>query len=481
MKNYFPDDFLLGSAAAAYHNEGAFDQDGKGLMVADVLPHSPLDGRQESLDTFNLKHLGVDFYNRYKEDISLFAEMGLKAFRTSISWARIFPKGIEEEPNEKALLHYDDMINELIANGIEPIITITHTGETPLYLADNYGGFLNKKVIDYYIKYVKTIVSRYSDRVKYWLTFNEINISSDQPFFHLGVDDKKIKESPELKEQLIYNTFLAHSRAIKTIKEIDKEALVSASTAIGPIYPYSMKPEDNLSAYFDTREMLFYTDVHVNGEYPSWKIKEINDKNISIDYTEEELEIIRNNTVDFLAFSYYMSGLSKDNEEMVDKHYSNEMTKLENPYLEYTEWDWPVDPVGLRILSNMLWDRYHKPLLIVESGFAKIESLEEGPNGEPTVIDDYRIEVIRDHLLELNKAIADGVEVIGYTNWACQDFVSGTTGTMKKRWGLIYVDRNDDGSGSLKRFKKKSFYWYKKLNETNMDFLFEEDLSNLFK
>lgn len=477
MKNNFPKGFLLGSAAAAYHNEGAYNQDGKGMMVVDVLPNSPRDGRDDNPDTFNLKHLGVDFYNRYKEDIKLFSEMGLRAFRTSISWARIFPKGIEEKPNEKALAHYDDMLDELIKNDIEPIITITHTGETPLYLADEYGGFLNKKVIDYYIKYVKTIVERYHTKVKYWLTFNEINISSDQPFFHLGVSDELIKKDPQAKEQLIFNTFLASSRAIKAIKEIDENALVSQSTAIGPIYPYSMDPNDNLSAYFDNRKMLFYPEVHAKGEYPSWKLKDLEDRGIKLDASPEEWDLIENNTVDFLAFSYYMSGLSKANEGKGEKSYSNEMTKLKNPYIAYTEWDWPVDPVGLRILSNMLWDNYQKPLMIVENGFAKIESLTQGKDGELTVEDDYRIEVLRDHLIELNKAMGDGVEFLAYTNWAVEDFVSGTTGTMKKRWGFIYVDRNDDGSGSLNRYKKKSFYWYKKVIETDMDFLFEEDYS----
>lgn len=475
MKNYFPKDFLLGSAAAAYHNEGAFDQDGKGAQVADVLPNSPNDPRTEKPEEGNLKHLGVDFYNRYKEDISLFGELGIKAYRTSISWARIFPKGIEDVPNEKGLKHYDDMFDELIKHGIEPVITITHTGETPLYLADNYGGFLNKEVIDFYLKYVDTIVKRYKDKVKHWITFNEINIADRQPFFHLGVDTRKIKYDDQAKEQLNYNMFLANARAIKIIKEIDPMAKVACSTALGPSYPNSMNPLDNLKAYFDNRNGLFHTDVHVFGQYPKWKIKQLESNGIKLDTNEDELKDIRENTVDYLAFSYYVSGISKFNENEFDSTYSNQISELKNPELEYTEWDWPVDHVGLRILCNVLWDRYDRPLFICENGFAKIEELEEDEDGTLTVNDDYRIRVLRNHLLELNKALADGVDVIGYTNWAVEDFVSGTTGTMRKRWGFIYIDRNDDGSGSLNRYKKKSFYWYKKLNETGLDYLFLDD------
>lgn len=472
-KSMFSENFLFGSASAAYHFEGAYDKDGKGIAVADVIPHSPEDGRTEKPEEGNLKHQAVEFYDRYKEDVALFGELGLKALRTSIAWTRIYPNGIEEEPNEAGLQFYDDLFDELLSKGIEPIITITHTGEMPLYLADNYNGFANKETINYYLKYVRTIVERYQNKVKYWFTFNEVNISGKQPFFQAGISQDPDTIDETVIAQIHHNMFVANSKAIKIIKKINSNLQVGCTTTIGPVYPLTPKPEDALQAYFDTREMFFHIDVHTFGEYPEWKLKEFEDKGIDVDITKEELEIIKENTVDFIAYSYYQSGIAEYGEVKADGDV-NIISEKTNPELETNEWGWVVDSIGLRTLLNMVWDRYHLPQFIVENGVSKLEKLEKNENGDLTVKDDYRIEQLREYLLQVNEAIADGVEVIGYTNWAVMDFVSGSTGTMRKRWGFIFVDRYDDGSGTLERYKKKSFDWYHKVIESNGDYLFEE-------
>ncbi|RLK63454.1 glycoside hydrolase family 1 protein [Atopobacter sp. AH10] len=472
--SYFPKEFLFGSAAAAYHFEGGFGKDGKGASVADVIPHAPSEGRTTVPEDGNLKHRAVEFYERYKDDVKLFGELGLKAFRTSIAWTRIYPKGIEEEPNEKGLQFYDDLFDALHEQGIEPIITITHSAEMPLYLAEHYNGFANKKVIEFYLKYVRTVVNRYKGKVKYWLTFNEVNIVAHEPFFHAGVAQYKEPVDDNLKYQIFHNMFVANSKAIRIIKEIEPDAMVGCTTTIGPIYPLTPKPEDGLQAYFDMREMLFHIDVHVFGKYPDYKLKEFKEKKLKLDITDEELQIIKENTVDFVAYSYYMSGVSSFNRSNSKVRDVNIISKMSNPELKKNEWGWTYDPVGLRTILNIVWDRYRLPEFIVENGISKPENLEIGINGQLTVYDDYRIEGLRDYLLQINEAIHDGVQVIGYTNWAVMDFVSGSTGTMRKRWGFIFVDYYDDKTGSMKRFKKLSFDWYRKVIDSNGAFLFEE-------
>ena len=470
----FPKDFLWGSASAAYHFEGAYNKDGKGIAVADVIPNSPEDGRTKNPEKGNLKHRAVEFYDRYKEDVALFGELGLKSFRTSIAWTRIYPNGIEEEPNEAGLKFYDNLFDELLANGIEPIITITHTGEMPLYLADNYNGFANKETIKYYLKYVRTIVERYQHKVKYWLTFNEVNISGMQPFFQAGVSQEPKTINETVIAQIHHNMFVANAEAIKIIKEINSSLQVGCTTTIGPVYPITPKPENGLQAYYDNREMLFHIDVHVFGEYPAWKLKEFEDKGIEIEVTEEEMKTIKENTVDFIAYSYYQSGVAESDAE-VHSGDVNVISKRKNPELKVNEWNWVIDPISLRIMLNIVWDRYGLPQFIVENGVSKLEELEEDEDGNLTVNDDYRIEGLRDYILQINEAIGDGVEVIGYTNWAVMDFVSGSTGTMKKRWGFIFVDYYDDWTGTMKRYKKKSFDWYNKVIESNGEFLFKEN------
>ncbi|WP_195854122.1 glycoside hydrolase family 1 protein [Aerococcus tenax] len=473
-KNNFPKDFLWGSAAAAYHFEGAWDKDGKGPAVFDVVPTTQ-DKRTDKPEPGNLKHRAVEFYDRYKEDVKLFGELGLKSFRTSISWSRIYPRGIEDTPNEKGLEFYDNLFDELHKYGIEPIVTITHSGEMPLYLADNYNGFANKEVIDYYEKYVETIVKRYKNKVKYWLTFNEINGTENMPFFYGGVSQDKESISEEEMRQIYFNIFLASAKATKIIHEIDPNAMVGCSTIQGPYYPLTPKPEDYLSSYIDNRNRLAFIHVQAKGEYPSFKVHEFKEKGIHLDASKSEWEIIKENTVDYIAYSYYLSGVSEANQTAEEKMSDvvNVISDKPNPYLNQNEWGWSIDPIGLRTTLNVINDLYGLPQFIVENGHSQLEELEKDENGNLTVLDDARIVTLRDHLLQVNEALNDGVEVIGYTNWAVMDFISGTTGTMRKRWGFIYVDWSDEQNGTMKRYKKKSFKWYHDVIESNGDLLFE--------
>lgn len=467
-KSYFGENFLFGGAAAAYHFEGAYDQGDRGLAVTDVVPGKPSEGRTEKPTPDNLKLKSIDFYNRYKEDIALFGEMGFRVFRTSIAWSRIFPKGIEEEPNEEGLQFYDNVFDELAKYNITPLITLTHTSEMPLYLAEKYNGFASREVIDYYLKYVETVVNRYKDKVKYWLTFNEINTVFHMPFYQAGVSEEN-GVTLEEKFQVAHHMFVASAKATEIIKKIDPEAKVGCTFISTLRYPLTPKPEDVLAAMQENRFQDFFTDIQARGEYPWYMKRYFEERNIQLDITEEDLDVMKKNTVDFLAFSYYYSNVAS-----AENRVENTFSTLRNPYLPVDNWGWHVDPVGLRIVLNYLWDRYRLPMFITENGCAAIEELTEDENGNLTVIDDYRIKGLGEHLRQINEAIKDGVEVFGYTTWSAIDFVSGTTGTMLKRWGFIYVDYQQDGSGTLKRYKKKSFDWYKKVIETNGEYLFTE-------
>lgn len=471
-KSYFPKDFLIGGAAAAYHFEGAYNVDGKGIAVSEVVPKSAFEGRTNKPTPDNLKLKAIDFYHRYKEDVALFGEMGFRTFRTSIAWTRIFPNGDDEAPNEAGLKFYDDLFDELGKYGIEPFITITHTSEMPLNLADNYNGFANKKVIDFYLKYVETIVSRYKNKVKYWLTFNEINGASIMPFYCAGVTISEDKLTESDRYQILHNMFVASAKAIELIKKISPKAMVGCSTVDFPKYPLTPKPEDAWAALKDNREMQFFTDIQAYGEYPWYMQNYFEENDIKLDATEEELAVLKANTVDFLSFSYYNSACSSADREKTGK--GNVILGVKNPYLPENAWGWQMDPLGLRIKLNQLWDKYKLPMWIAENGSSAMEELVEDENGNLTVIDDYRIELIGAHLKQINESFKDGIDILGYTAWSAIDFVSGSTGSMLKRWGFIYVDYQQDGSGTLRRYKKKSFDWFREVIASNGESLFEE-------
>lgn len=468
----FPKGFLWGGATAANQFEGAYNEDGKGLSVQDVTPQGGFGPITEEPTEDNLKLKGIDFYHRYKEDIALFAEMGFKVFRLSIAWSRIFPKGDELEPNEAGLAFYDRVFDELEKYGIEPLVTLSHY-ETPLHLAREYNGWANRDLISFYERYVRTVFERYQHRVKYWLTFNEVNSVLHAPFMSGGIVTPPEELSQQDLYQAVHHELVASALATKIAHEINPEMKVGCMVLAMPAYPMTSHPLDQLAVrQFENQNYLF-SDIHVRGKYPNYIKRYFKDNNIEIQFADGDEELLLNHTVDFISFSYYMSVAQAHNPETYTSGKGNIMGGITNPYLEASEWGWQIDPVGLRLVLNDFYDRYQLPLFIVENGLGAKDELVEGPNG-PTVEDDYRIDYLQKHLVQVGEAVKDGVEVMGYTTWGCIDLVSASTAEMSKRYGFIYVDRHDDGTGTLARYKKKSFDWYKEVIATNGEKLFEE-------
>lgn len=468
----FPKNFLWGGAVAANQCEGAYNEDGKGLSVQDVLPRGVKGARTNGPTDDNLKLLGIDFYHRYKEDVKLFAEMGFKVFRTSIAWSRIFPKGDEETPNEKGLQFYDELFDECRKYGMELLVTISHY-EMPLYLAERYDGWADRQMITYYERYVRTIYTRYKDKVKYWLTFNEINSIINSPFMSGGISTSKEQLTESRLYQAIHHEMVASALATKIGHEINPNFKIGCMILSMPVYPLTPDPADVIAAMEEERRNDMFTEIHVRGEYPGYMLRYMRENKIHIDITEGDRETLKN-TVDFISLSYYVSVCATADPEKDKRGEGNLLGGVPNPTLKASAWGWQIDPRGLRYTLNRFWDKYRKPLFIVENGLGAIDELVTGVDGELTVMDDYRIAYLRDHLLQLEEAIEDGVEVLGYTAWGCIDLVSASTAEMKKRYGFIYVDRDNDGSGTLMRYKKKSFGWYQRVIKTNGAVLKEE-------
>lgn len=461
----FPKDFLWGGAVAANQLEGAYNEDGKGLSIQDVMPHGIRGARSAEPTEENMKLVGIDFYHRYKEDIKLFAEMGFKVFRTSIAWSRIFPMGDEAEPNEKGLQFYDALFDECHKYGIEPLVTISHY-ETPLHLAREYDGWVNRKMIGFYEKYVRTIFDRYKDKVKYWLTFNEINSILHAPFMSGGINTPADQLSEQDLYQAIHHELVASALATKIGHQMMPGAKIGCMVLSMPTYPLTPSPDDVIQTMEDDHKNLAFADVHVRGKYPGYMKRYMREHGIEIHFEPEDEEILKN-TVDFVSFSYYMSCCATADPKKRQHGTGNLMGGVPNPTLKASEWGWQIDPKGLRYVLNQFYDRYQIPLFIVENGLGAVDQLVTDEQGDKTVNDDYRIDYLREHLLQVEEAIKDGVEVMGYTTWGCIDLVSASTAELKKRYGFIYVDRNDDGTGTLERYKKKSFDWYKEVIETN--------------
>lgn len=464
----FPKDFLWGGATAANQCEGAYNVDGRGLANVDVIPHGKdrwavalgqkiVTGFEEG-QYYPAKE-GIRFYENYKEDIALFAEMGFKTFRMSIAWTRIFPKGDEEEPNEKGLQFYENVFKELKKYGIEPLVTITHF-DCPMHLITEYGGWRNRKLVDFYGRLARVLFTRYKGLVKYWLTFNEINIILHAPFMGAGLVIKEGEHADKVKYQAIHHELVASALATKIAKEVDPEIMIGCMLAAGKVYPNTSHPNDVWLAYETERANLFFIDVQSRGEYPEYALKEFERKGIDIKMEEGDKELLKENTVDFISFSYYSSRVASADPKLQDQTEINMFAGVKNKYLEESEWGWQIDPLGLRTTMNSLYERYQKPLFIVENGLGAYDSPDE--NGY--VEDDYRISYLKEHIKAMDDAInLDGIPLLGYTTWGCIDLVSAGTGEMSKRYGFIYVDRDDKGNGSYKRSKKKSFDWYKEV------------------
>lgn len=469
----FPASFLWGGAVAANQCEGAYNEDGKGLSIQDVMPRGLKGERTPAPTPDNLKLTGIDFYHRYPQDIRLLAEMGFKAFRTSIAWSRIFPMGDEETPNEAGLAFYDRLFDECRKYGIEPIVTLSHY-ETPLHLAQAYNGWLDRRLIDFYTRYVRTVFTWYKDKVKYWLTFNEINSILHSPFMSGGINTPAEELTPSQLYQAIHHELVASALATKIGHEICDHMQIGCMILSMPVYPLTPAPSDVIAAMEENRKNQMFAEIHARGEYPGYMKRMMREKNIQVIFAPGDEELLKENTVDFISFSYYVSVCATADPNQNVRGEGNLLGGVPNPYLQASEWGWQIDPQGLRYILNEFWNLYRKPLFIVENGLGAKDVLVKDAHGNLTVEDDYRIDYMRSHLLQVEEALADGVPIMGYTAWGCIDLVSASTAQMSKRYGMIYVDRNDDGSGTLARYRKKSFGWYKKMIATNGAALKEE-------
>lgn len=474
MTNALPKDFLWGGAVAAHQVEGAWNKDGKGISIADVLSGGShgvdrlmTDGVQAGLRYPN--HEGVDFYGHYKEDVALFAEMGFKCFRTSIAWTRIFPNGDEAEPNEKGLQFYDDLFDELLKYGIEPVITLSHF-EMPFHLVQQYGGWKNRKVVDFFIKFSEVVLKRYQHKVKYWMTFNEINNQRNwqYPLFGYccsGVVFTQEANPEETMYQVFHHQFVASAKVVKLARSINPQFKMGCMIAMVPLYPHSCHPDDVMYSAVAMRERYLFGDVQMRGAYPSYILKEWERRGFVIHMEDGDLEALRQGCTDYMGLSYYMSNaVSAHNPTEDKKGLSGFAGSVPNPHVRASDWGWQIDPVGLRYALSTLYERYQKPLFIVENGFGAIDKIA----ADGLIHDDYRIDYLKAHIEQMKKAVfEDGVELMGYTPWGCLDCVSFTTGEYSKRYGFIHVDKNDDGTGSMARSRKKSFGWYQQVIASN--------------
>lgn len=485
----FPKNFLWGGATAANQYEGGYREGGKGLNTSDVMTNGshtvarrvtwriPETGETGStgmefgatmcvpegaiLDVvegeYYPSHVATDFYHHYMEDIALFAEMGFKCFRLSINWARIFPNGDDTEPNQEGIAFYHKIFDECQKYNIEPLVTISHY-ETPLYLTNTYGGWLDRRVVGFYLNLCRVLFTEYKDKVKYWMTFNEINIIGMAPYMGGGL----IKSDEQSKAQAAHHQFIASAKAVQLARELSPNAKVGMMIAYGVTYGETCNPADQLMVMEGSHWGHFYSDVQCRGVYPTYKLKEYERNGVVVKMEEGDLEILKDGTVAFIGFSYYSTHVASS--VKAAEQGGNFAMGVKNPYLKANAWGWQIDPIGLRIALNTLWERYNLPLWIVENGLGYEDKVEE----DGSIHDDYRIDYMRGHIQAMADAInLDGVNLIGYTPWGCIDLVSAGTGEMRKRYGMIYVDRDDSGEGSLKRSRKDSFYWYKKVIETN--------------
>lgn len=461
----FPKDFLWGGAVAANQCEGAYQEDGKGLSIQDVMPHGVMGPVSDGPVPENLKLEGIDFYHRYEEDIRLLAGMGFKVFRMSIAWSRIFPRGDEEQPNEAGLAFYDRVFDVCHRYNIEPLVTLSHY-ETPLYLAQHYDGWRDRRLVGFFERYCRVVFARYRDKVKYWITFNEINALWHFPLMGAGIWTPKEQLTPQDKYQAAHHEFVASALATKLLHEMIPGAQMGCMVLGALSYPMTPRPEDMIAMMEADRSVMFFADVQARGYYPGYIRRKWAREGITVQMEPED-EMLLRHTVDFISFSYYMSKCTAADCSQYQKGAGNLTSGVKNPYLKESQWGWQIDPQGLRYTLNYFYDRYQKPLFVAENGLGALDVLVTGADGVPTVQDDYRIEYLRDHLTEVGKALEDGVEVMGYAAWGCIDVVSASTAQLKKRYGFIYVDRNDDGTGTLARYKKKSYDWYRDVIATN--------------
>ena len=466
---------MWGGATAANQLEGAWNLDGKGPAVPDMCTNGTVDRPKRITttiepDTLYPSHEAIDFYHHYKEDIALFAEMGFNVFRLSIAWTRIFPTGMEDEPNEAGLAFYDAVFDECKKQGIEPLVTLSHY-EMPYALVEKCNGWEGRECIDCFVKYAQVVFDRYQGKVKYWLTFNEINAGTMPMGNVLSVGTVKgysgpivgKEDNPQARFQALHHQFVASARVVKLAHERYPDFKLGNMICFLTTYPHTCNPDDILKAQQDMQiKNWLCSDVQVRGAYPSYARRFFADNGITIAMEDGDAADLAAGTVDFYTFSYYMTTCASASE-------SGEWTGgniaggVKNPYLESSDWGWQIDAKGLRYTLNEIYDRYGIPLMVVENGLGAFDERK----ADGSVDDDYRIDYLRRHIAQMEEAVEDGVDLMGYTPWGCIDLVAASTGEMAKRYGFIYVAKYDDGTGDLSRSRKKSFYWYKKVIASN--------------
>ncbi|GGE33362.1 family 1 glycosylhydrolase [Streptococcus himalayensis] len=493
MTKRFPEGFLWGGAIAANQAEGAYNVDGRGLVQTDVTTGGSVDkpryatfvdkdgnpGKLPSMghtaklpegatfaileDEYYPNHEAVDFYHRYKEDIKLFAEMGYSVFRLSISWARIFPNGDDKEPNQAGLDFYRSVFEECRKYGIEPLVSIWHF-DTPLALEEAYGGWTNRKLIDFYVTYAETIFKEYKDLVKYWLTFNEIN---NTVMFLDMFGDKATDQDYQEAYQHLHHQFVASARAVKIGHDINPDFQFGNMICGITFYPGTCDPKDILENQHKWEQNIFYcSDVQAKGRYGSYAKRLWKEHRVELEITEQDKQDLLAGTIDMYTFSYYMSSVVTTH-QFDDTASGNFSIGAKNPYLTYSDWGWAHDPMGLQYYLEKIYDRYELPMMVVENGLGAFDTVEE----DGSIHDSYRIDYHRAHIQAMAEAIENGVDLIAYTTWGCIDLVSAGTGEMRKRYGFIYVDKDDAGNGTFERTPKDSFYWYKQVIASNGEIL----------
>jgi 6-phospho-beta-glucosidase len=465
--------FLWGGSIAAHQCEGAWQEDGKGAAIMDFVTSGSVDTPREICQTLDPtknypSHTGIDFYHRYKEDIALFAEMGFKALRLSIDWSRIYPKGDETTPNLAGLAFYHAVVDELLSHGIEPIITLYHF-EMPIHLVKTYGSWTNRKVVEFYLNFCRTMFESFKGKVHYWVTFNEMNHIDPQTeasdiftYIIAGLKFSELTNRPQTLATIGYHMTLASCLAVEICHEIDSENQVGCVFGIEPVYPIDCNPTNVLNAFQEMDRDFYQIDAMCHGKFPVYKLEEYKAQGISIPMKKEDEKAFENGRLDFIGMNYYASSIG--HYEGADKADTSLFGGLQNPYLEKSKWGWAIDPVGLRYLLNYTYRKYGLPIMITENGLGAVDKVEK----DGTIQDTYRIDYLEKHLIELKKAVElDQVDCIGYLTWAPIDLVSATTGEMKKRYGFIYVDKQDDGKGDYSRSKKRSFEWYQGVIASN--------------
>ena len=472
MQNTFPENFLWGASTSANQCEGAWQEDGKGISVIDTLPtDSAKKMRVEAADPYQdlyySSHEAIDFYHHYEEDIAMMASIGLKAYRMSIAWTRIYPNGDDAQPNQKGLEFYDKVFACLKKHDIEPVVTISHY-EMPFHLCES-GGWTNRKTIELYVRYARTLFEHYKDTVKYWLTFNEMNVAL-VPFgiktsvgLNIGMFDPRNTEN--LRYNALHNMFLASALAVKEARTINPDFRLGCMIASQVVYPYTPDPKDVLAAQkYDQMKFLFCSDVMLRGYYPSYSRRYFGEHNVRIQMEPGDEQILKEGTCDFYSCSYYQTSCVSADSGAGERAGGNVVADvtIKNPYLETSEWGWQIDGKGMRYMLNNIYDRYQCPVMIVENGLGATDTVEEGE-----INDDYRIDYLRAHIENLREAVKDGVDVIGYMPWSAFDIPALSAGCISKRYGLIYVDLDEYGKGTMKRIPKKSAWWYRKVVNSN--------------